>query len=113
MIADALTRGGFEVSAVSDGAGARAAVGRGAPFAAALIDIDLATVRHGELAREIRAEASCNVPALIGLAAHAGPASQTKARRAGLSSAVGKFDRTCLIAAIQSAGAGAVTEIAA
>jgi two-component system chemotaxis sensor kinase CheA len=113
MIAVALARGGFEVLAVGDGAEALAAIGRSAPFAATLLDVDLARIRNGELAREIRAAHSDDAPALIGLASHGGPFCQAKARRAGLSSAVGKFDRIGMISAIRSVGARAVTEIAA
>jgi two-component system, chemotaxis family, sensor kinase CheA len=113
MIAAALTRSGFGVSAVSDGAEALLAIGRSTPFAAALVDIDLAAVRNGELAREIRAAALSDAPALIGLATHGGRLSQAKARRAGLFSAVGKFDRTGMISAIRSSGADEMTGIAA
>jgi len=112
MIADALARAGFEIIAVGDRAGARAAIER-RMFAAALIDLDLAAARQGEFARETRALAANGAFMLIGLAAHAGPASQARARRAGLSGAVGKFDRARLISTLRSAGADEILEIAA
>ena len=113
LIADALERAGFEAIAVGDRARAHAAIGRRA-FAAALIDLDLAAARRGEFARELRAlAASGAAPTLIGLAAHSGPASQARARREGLSGAVGKFDRARLISLLRTAGADEILEIAA
>jgi hypothetical protein len=40
---------------------------------------------------------------LIGLAPHGGPAVRAKARKAGLSDAVGKFDRASLLMALRDA----------
>jgi two-component system chemotaxis sensor kinase CheA len=113
MIAAALARSGFEVHAVGDGAEALAAIGRSTPFAAALFDVDLAAVRSGQLAREIRAARANDAPLLIGLASHGGRSWQAKARRAGLSRAVGKFDRIGMISALRSLGACEATGLAA
>jgi two-component system chemotaxis sensor kinase CheA len=113
MISSALARGGFEVHGVSDGAEALAALRQRMPFTAALVDIELAALREGELVREIHAAALSGAPQLIGLATDAGPASQAKARRAGLSRAVGKFDRIGLISALRSLEADEASEIAA
>lgn len=113
LIAAALARSGYAVCAVTGPDEALDALGGGRSFAAVLADIDLAGARQGEFARQIHAAVADESPVTIALAPHGGPSIQASARKAGLSCAVGKFDRSAMISALRVALAPRAKEIAA
>jgi two-component system chemotaxis sensor kinase CheA len=102
MIATTLTRHGYRTLAVGDIGAASAAV-ETRRFAAVLLDVDMADAHDGEIARRLRDAAGGSPPAFIGLSSHGGPTMLARAGRAGLASAVGKFDRGRLLGALRSA----------
>jgi two-component system chemotaxis sensor kinase CheA len=101
MIAGALDRNGYQAHAVGDLASALTALETGR-CAVALVDVQLAIAHQEEIARHFH-DAVGRPPILIGLAPHGGPAVRARARKVGLSTAVGKFDRASLLAALHDA----------
>jgi two-component system chemotaxis sensor kinase CheA len=110
IIAGALDRNGYQAHAVGDLASALTALAAGG-CAAALVDVQLATAHQEEIAHHFHDASGGRPPILIGLASHGGPAVRARARKVGLSTAVGKFDRASMLAALRDAIAQ--TEIAA
>jgi two-component system chemotaxis sensor kinase CheA len=109
IIAGALDRNGYQAHAVGDLASALTALEAGR-CAAALVDIQLAIAHQEEIARRLL-DAVGRPPILIGLASHGGATVRARARKVGLSTAVGKFDRASMLMALREAIRG--TEIAA
>jgi two-component system chemotaxis sensor kinase CheA len=101
MIAGALDRNGYRALAVGDLASALALLEAGR-CAVALVDVQLAIAHEEEITRHFH-DVGGRRPILIGLASHGGPAVRARARKAGLSTAVGKFDRASLLAALREA----------
>jgi chemotaxis protein histidine kinase CheA len=102
-ITEALGRSGYEARSSDEESEALAVIAAEPRFAVAFVDLDLADSRGGELARRFQQAAAGRRPALIGLAAHGGPMIQARARRAGLSSAVGRFDHASMLAVLRAA----------
>ena len=103
MIAGALDRNGYRAHAVGDLASALASL-EAERCAIALVDVQLAIAHQEEIARNFHdVSVGGRPPILIGLAAHAGPTVRARARKVGLSTAVGKFDRASLLAALREA----------
>ena len=101
MIAGALDRNGYPARVAGDLAAALA-LDPERRCAAALVDIDLAIAHRDQITRHLRDSAG-RAPVLIGLASHGGPAARGKARKAGLATAVGKFDRAAMLTALRDA----------
>ena len=102
MIAGALDRNGYQAHAVGDFASALTALETGR-CAVALVDVQLAIAHQEEIALRFHDASVGRPPILIGLASHGGPAVRARARKVGLSTAVGKFDRASLLAALRDA----------
>jgi two-component system chemotaxis sensor kinase CheA len=102
VIAGALDRNGYQAYAVGDLASALTAFAAGR-CAVALVDLQLATAHQEEIARHFHDASMGRPPTLIGLASHGGPAVRARARKVGLSTAVGKFDRASMLAALRDA----------
>jgi two-component system, chemotaxis family, sensor kinase CheA len=102
MIAGALDRNGYQAHVVGDLASALTAL-ETSRCAVALVDVQLAIAHQGQVARRLQDALVGRPPILIGLASHGGPAVRARARKVGLSTAVGKFDRASLLAALRDA----------
>jgi two-component system chemotaxis sensor kinase CheA len=102
MIAGALDRNGYQAHAVGDLASALTAFETGR-CAVALVDVQMAIAHQEEIARRFHDGLAGRPPILIGLASHGGRAVRARARKVGLSTAVGKFDRASLLAALRDA----------
>jgi two-component system chemotaxis sensor kinase CheA len=102
MIAGALDRNGYQAHAVGDLASALTALEAGR-CAVALVDVQLAIAHQEEIARHFHDALVGRPPILIGLASHGGPTVRARARKLGLSTAVGKFDRASMLAALRDA----------
>jgi two-component system, chemotaxis family, sensor kinase CheA len=103
MIAEVLGRNGYQPRAVGDLATARAGLGQERRCAVALVDVQLAIAYQEEIARCFHDSAVGQPPILIGLASHGGPTVRAKAQNAGLSTVLGKFDRTSMLVALRDA----------
>jgi two-component system, chemotaxis family, sensor kinase CheA len=102
MIAGTLDRNGYQTHAVGDLASALTTLETGC-CVVALVDVQLAIAHQEEIARRFHDALVGRPPILIGLASHGGPAVRARARKVGLSTAVGKFDRASLLAALRDA----------
>jgi len=100
MLASTLQAHGFEVVKAGTGAQGLSALGQGAPFDAALIDVDLPDVAGFELAERLR-EAGGAFP-MIALAPYATRDVLRGAAAAGMAGAVGKFQRTQMLDLIRA-----------
>ena len=104
MIAQALVSQGYEARVATGLSDAVDAVGKRPAVGHVLVDLDLIGDVSDQFARAIQSGACDEPPVLIGLAAHDGSKARSKARRAGLVSAIGKFDRAAILAALRFEG---------
>ncbi len=100
MIADALASHGYGTRTVADLAGGLEAVRTQPAVGHILVDLDTIAASQGDFIRLIEGDSIDEAPVVIGLAAHDGSLARSKARRAGLASAIGKFDRAAILAAV-------------
>ena len=100
MLAATLQAHGFEVVKCGTGAQCAAALGHGARFDAALIDIELPDVGGYELAERLR-EAGARFP-MIAIAPYATREILRAAAAAGMAGAVGKFQRNQMLDLIRA-----------
>jgi two-component system chemotaxis sensor kinase CheA len=102
MLAELLSQNGYQASAVGDVGVALAALLEEERFAVALVDVGVAVAQASEISGRLKHAGVGSPPVLIGLASHGGPSMRAKAKTAGLSTAVGKFDRASLLSALHS-----------
>lgn len=100
LIAGSLIAAGYIPVVIPDVAGFISSLAKASRRGAVLLDLDVAETGGAALARQLRAMDPGMT--MIGLASHAGPSAWTRARAAGLSSVVGKFDREALRVALST-----------
>jgi len=103
LIGATLDKAGHSTVAAASASEVLDLLARAPDFDAILIDMEMACGNNGELARQIDTLRILPQPCLIGLAAHGGDTAQLRARKAGLTCAVGKFDRVALARALGGA----------
>ncbi len=103
MLTPILSAAGYEVSTASSAQEALDMIEKGALFDMVVTDTDMPDMDGYSFARVLLAEPGrADIP-VIAMAAHAAPAVLAAARTAGMRTAVGKFDRAGLLAAISEA----------
>jgi two-component system chemotaxis sensor kinase CheA len=101
MLSPVLKAAGYEVTAVSSGQEALAALKKGQRFDALVTDIDMPDMDGFALAEAVRGELKFGEIPMIALSSHSTPESIERGRRVGFHDYVAKFDRQSLIAALK------------
>jgi two-component system chemotaxis sensor kinase CheA len=101
MLSPVLKAAGYEVTAVSSGQEALAALKKGQRFDALVTDIDMPDMDGFALAEAVRGELKFGEIPIIALSSHSSPESIERGRRVGFHDYVAKFDRQSLIAALK------------
>jgi two-component system chemotaxis sensor kinase CheA len=102
MLSPVLSAAGYEVATAASAAEALELFDKGATFDLVVTDTDMPSMDGYSFARSLLGDGRAAMP-IIALAAHAAPAVVSAAKAAGMRSAVGKFDRNALVAAIGEA----------
>jgi two-component system, chemotaxis family, sensor kinase CheA len=98
MLAPLLTAAGYRVTTCTSGRDALEMIKRGACFDSVVTDTDMPDMTGYELARQLTQSQPHTPLPVIALAAHAAPVVVQAAAASGMYGAVGKFDRSGLLA---------------
>ena len=102
MLSPIVSAAGYEVSTASSAEEALEYFDKGAAFDIVVTDTDMPGMDGYAFARSLRQDRQRDIP-VIAMAAHAAPAVIKAAMAAGMTTAVGKFDRGALLAAVNAA----------
>jgi two-component system chemotaxis sensor kinase CheA len=103
MLSPIVSAAGYEVSTAGSAAEALELFDKGAQFDAVVTDTDMPDMDGYSFARALLADGRRDEMPIIAMAAHAAPAVLAAAKTAGMRTAVGKFDRGSLLAALNEA----------
>ena len=103
MLAAVVSAAGYAVSTAASGCEALALFEKGADFNVVITDIDMPDMDGYRLAQKILEDPQRRSLPILAIDAHAAPAVRRAAEAAGMRGAIGKFDRTALVAALAEA----------